>query len=592
MWWLALARADAQESGFDAHGFHLATADGDPRAPVRFVRPSDVDGPTWSIGAVGEWAYRPLVFEVDGVRAPQVENLVATDVTGGFIPVDRARVDLMLPVYLVSMHPDGTAGPAVGDLRSSLLLTAVRPEDAHGFGLGVQGALDAPIGDPGRYLGDTGPAGLVALAWTVEVDRFTASASTGARFAPNTHPNERPAPTRGGDTAELGGAVGFLALEELGVGIEGQVALPIDPQVRSAIGVPAEALVSARYRDGSGGWFGGGVGVGIGSGAGASPVRVVIGGGFGAPAAPALPPVADTDGDGLLDDRDACPAEAETANRYRDEDGCADVLPRLRFETRRGDAAEPSAALTVTGPDGESLQGQGHVEVEGLPGDEYTAVARIGACDGGFLAAPIPDEGVGTVVVPIGRADAQVDILVTDPAGRPIDGAEAKYLVQDDACAPRETKLVGGAGTHFVGVGDVLVFLTAPGYGVWQATIHLSPGQKLRLDPKLAPTQVALRDGELHLARPIEFSTGSTLAGSAELLLRQVASLLAGTDGRFEVWAWAPPGGSVELAQARAQAVVDVLVTLGTPVERLVAVGKGPVPRGQKEVVAFRLAGG
>lgn len=43
-------------------------------------------------------------------------------------------------------------------------------------------------------------------------------------------------------------------------------------------------------------------------------------------ATPALV-ILDTDGDGIFDDEDQCPLEAETENGYEDEDGCPDFIP-------------------------------------------------------------------------------------------------------------------------------------------------------------------------------------------------------------------------------------------------------------------------
>jgi type VI secretion system secreted protein Hcp len=44
-------------------------------------------------------------------------------------------------------------------------------------------------------------------------------------------------------------------------------------------------------------------------------------------AQPAARTPADSDGDGVTDDKDKCPAEAETKNSYQDDDGCADRVP-------------------------------------------------------------------------------------------------------------------------------------------------------------------------------------------------------------------------------------------------------------------------
>jgi OOP family OmpA-OmpF porin len=38
-------------------------------------------------------------------------------------------------------------------------------------------------------------------------------------------------------------------------------------------------------------------------------------------------PIRDTDGDGILDDKDKCPKEAETKNGFEDDDGCPDQIP-------------------------------------------------------------------------------------------------------------------------------------------------------------------------------------------------------------------------------------------------------------------------
>ena len=38
-------------------------------------------------------------------------------------------------------------------------------------------------------------------------------------------------------------------------------------------------------------------------------------------------PVRDSDNDGIFDDSDLCPQQAETINMYQDADGCPDVVP-------------------------------------------------------------------------------------------------------------------------------------------------------------------------------------------------------------------------------------------------------------------------
>ncbi|MEQ1503297.1 MAG: hypothetical protein ABMB14_13755, partial [Myxococcota bacterium] len=205
--WLAFVRSAAAQSpssgpsgGFDAHGFRLAVADPDPRAPLQFVRPADIEPLQWSLGGVAEYASRPLVFDGPAGRDVALENLIAFDVAAGFAPIDRVRIDVGLPVTAPSRDGAVTGGPTPGDLRGSLLVALVEPSASSGFGLGLVGAVDAPTGDPARWLGATGPAGAVGLTSTLEVQRVTFSWTAGARFAPNTDPTVRPAVTEGGDT--------------------------------------------------------------------------------------------------------------------------------------------------------------------------------------------------------------------------------------------------------------------------------------------------------------------------------------------------------------------------------------------------------
>ncbi len=51
------------------------------------------------------------------------------------------------------------------------------------------------------------------------------------------------------------------------------------------------------------------------------------------PPPPAPPPPPDTDNDGIVDDKDRCPAAPETVNNFNDRDGCPDEVPKavLRF---------------------------------------------------------------------------------------------------------------------------------------------------------------------------------------------------------------------------------------------------------------------
>jgi outer membrane protein OmpA-like peptidoglycan-associated protein len=302
----------------------------------------------------------------------------------------------------------------------------------------------------------------------------------------------------------------------------------------------------------------------------------------------------DADGDGFSNRDDACPDGAETKNGYRDDDGCPDAIPQLEFVAKRGETDEPGAALTVVrvGDAGPPMVGMGRVVATGMPGTAYAATAKIGACFGGTAEGQVPAEGSLAVQLQIGRQDAQLTVSVTDAIGRPLEGAEARYLVEDDACAPIDTRVKNGRGTHVIGAGPVTVFLTAPGYGVHQESLTLTPGQMELVEARLAPTQVALRDSVFQLARPLQFGSGTAILGaSSTALLGQVASLMRSNEGqKFQITAYAPAGAdSKRLSQERAATVVRQLVALGVPEDALVGVGRGALPSRQREYVTIKV---
>jgi len=87
---------------------------------------------------------------------------------------------------------------------------------------------------------------------------------------------------------------------------------------------PVEGLLAARWRTCSGLIFTGGAGAGISSGGAASKFRAFFSVGY-SPKVKAAPVVKDADGDGLPDEVDKCPNEAEDKNGFEDEDGCPDA---------------------------------------------------------------------------------------------------------------------------------------------------------------------------------------------------------------------------------------------------------------------------
>jgi outer membrane protein OmpA-like peptidoglycan-associated protein len=560
--------------GFDAHGFRLVSFDADARDPMRFQRPGDMDAGAWYAGGLFEYANRPLVFQGanDAEPVSYLRDVVGANLAAGVVAADPVRFDLSVPLYFASTGLAGSQGASLGDVRLSSLVTFLQPRDAGGLGFGAVAALDVPTGSPEDFLGNTGIAGTLALASTFESDALTVSGQAGVRFAPNTKPEDRPAPTEGGDAVDVAGGVGYLVADGTGVNLEAHVAVPVDAVVRTAIGVPAEATLSVRHVRPQGAHVSGGVGVGLGQGAGASPVRLLIGGGFGtSTAAPA-----DVDGDGLSDRDDACVSQPETVNGFNDEDGCPDALPTLTLGASWTGGAVDDAVIVLSG---ESKPAP--AKVSGAPGTLVEVVAKAGECLRGERSLTF-GEVDAAVDVPMERVFGTVELSVTGADGSQIPGAQVRYMVEDDRCMPEDRSIRSGKGSHQVGPGEHTVMVSAQGFGVHRQTITLAQGATVQVNAVLKPTKVQLEEGRITIAEKVFFETGKTVIEARSLpLLDEVASVILAhpVGGQVEVQGHTDDQGNdaanLKLSQGRAEAVRDYLVTKGVAAEQLVAKGYG-----------------
>ena len=584
----------ATTGGFDAHGFRLVSFDADPRDPMRLQRPGDMESGSWYVGGLGEFANRPLVFQTASDPGPvsYLSGVVAANLSAGVVAADPVRFDLSVPFYLASNGVDGSQGASLGDVRLSSLVAFMQPEDTGRYGLGVVAAIDVPTGRPEHFLGDTGVAGLLALANTIEQDEITVTTQVGARLAPNTSPDERPAPTQGGDTLEAAGSVGYLLDDMTGVTLEAEVGVPFSPEVREAIGIGAEATLGVRHVREGGAHVSGGLGFGLGRGAGATPLRVLIGGGFGtASAAPK-----DSDADGLSDRDDDCVSQPETVNGYRDDDGCPDTLADLVVVAQYDGNEYPEADMVLSsGPTSTSFD-FGPVRVFGrFPGEAWEAEATYACMTGtGDIVLAEGDNRLKVDLVPV--LDSTVHFVVVDENDEPLDGASLQWVAGPTGCAPDEVaSLVAGKASIAVGAGDHEVAGTAEGYGtrLVQFTAEREAEQEIRI--QLLPTRVALDDSQIRILEKVHFETNSHIIKSvSHQLLSEVAATIVSHPefGAVEVEGHADERGpsdyNQQLSARRARAVADYLIKEGVASERLEVTGYGeekPLVQGSGEPV-------
>jgi outer membrane protein OmpA-like peptidoglycan-associated protein len=586
----AAAQAPAG-SGFDAHGFRLAAHDADLRDPLVVLRPGAFEGQSWFVGGLLEYAAQPLVFRrPEGGTTTELDNLTGANLSAGYAPTDRIRLDLAAPLYVYADGRDEALGAGLGDIRSTAMIELVRPEGADGegrLGTALIANLDLPTGNPTNWLGQTTVAGGVGIAVTYELDRLTLTGMGGTQLRPNTSLDERPAPTKGGDAFVWGGAVGYVLSEQAGMTAEVHGEIAADDDVQTALGTPVEALVSFRHVRQDGGFLTAGLGTGLTRGAGASPLRLVVGGGFGSGGEPAA---GDMDGDGIVDLEDTCPTTPETVNGFADEDGCRDAPAVLTFRAVRADGeVVEDATLDVEGP--LSLDGIGALTFQGEkvgPDSQWTAKASRGACLVGGTAHRVGSRGgeqvIDVVLEPVFAASVRVDAV--DPDGKPIPGARARFRTDDEDCAPPEGMRPDSTGTYAVGPGMHFVFVSADGYSVHQESFTIEEGGTHVVDAVLTPALARVDRSDpdhvvISILEKVYFDTGrATIQERSHPLLKEVAQVIRSNAlGTIEIGGHTDSQGAASsnqrLSQQRAEAVRTFLIDNGIDGSQLLAVGYG-----------------
>ncbi|HVU02669.1 MAG TPA: OmpA family protein [Polyangiaceae bacterium] len=287
-------------------------------------------------GIVADYGYKPLVFTDAGGNETRalVTHQLFVHVGGSLVLWDRLRLGVNLPVAALVDGSSGSVGGAqfstknganVGDLRVSA--------DVRLFGKYrsvVSGALGAsvwvPTGSQGAFTGD----GKVRVSPHFAVAGESGSVAYAARVGFNYR-------AESGDVA--GQAVGSEMFWAASVGVRlSDDKLLLGPEAYGSTvvekgdlfakrGSPVEAVLGAHYLAAENFRIGAGVGPGLTQGFGTPKVRVLASlewvPGYEEPkAAPPPEEPADTDGDGIVDDEDACPKKKGVRSDDPDKNGC------------------------------------------------------------------------------------------------------------------------------------------------------------------------------------------------------------------------------------------------------------------------------
>ncbi|MFH1464472.1 MAG: OmpA family protein [Pseudomonadota bacterium] len=582
----ALAQ-EVLDDGLDAHGFHLAAFDGDPRDLLEVYRPGRQHA--WEFYASGlfEYAKAPLSFESGPIgqatTSSALDNLLAANLAAGVTPHERVRVDLSWPLYILSTSSDGgVEGTAPGDLRASAMIGLLLPEDveAGGVGIGVVPWIDLPTGADQRWLGQRSVAGGLAAAATLELDQLTLSGHVGMQWNPEVQAYN----LTGTDSLVAGFGAGWLFNRATGMNLEAVLAPPLTPNARSGTAFPAEALLSFRKRWASGPHLTVGLGAALSHGVGAAPFRAFIGGGFGRIEVP-VPP--DLDGDGIPNRDDSCPEKPETQNGWRDEDGCPDELGTISVWGEYEEEPKVLSAATLTLPEGPKVLDPADPKLSGVqPGTQVQVQIQAGTCLGGS-AVTEAYEGNRDVVVVLSRAlEGALHFKVTTlDDEQPIPGATVKVQSALPECAPKQGTLqLGdeGTGSMGVGAGEHLVVVDVPQYALYRNKVFVKAGTTEEVTVSLKKTRTRVTAQRIEIFEKVHFEVDkAVILPESFSLLDEVAEAVT-THKQIklvEVAGHTDDQGSasynLELSQARAEAVAAYLTGKGVSSERLKAKGYG-----------------
>lgn len=308
----ALRPAHAQ----DAETFELSGSLVDGQPTLQRLAPFVGPKGSWGVGAGLVYARNPLVEVLpDGTQRAVVPDRVGSPLLAAY-SLGFLRVDASIPLYpTVSTEAGGSF--AFGQLRLAATVPLVAPDapNSDGIGVVVSPYLLAPTASDGAFLSNGGTGGGVLTAfggrhgrvgWTGEVGADLSKGATIGRTALGTG-------------LDLGAGVWFGLSEAFRLGLELDGRRTLGETVPGTAN-PMEGHLYGHYGSCEGLFITGAVGTGIIAGVGAPDLRVASAVGWRASACGG----ADADGDGIVDEKDACPAKKEDMDGFEDADGCPD----------------------------------------------------------------------------------------------------------------------------------------------------------------------------------------------------------------------------------------------------------------------------
>jgi outer membrane protein OmpA-like peptidoglycan-associated protein len=309
---LALPVQAADIGGLDAHGFSVASHQGNPKGYLQLAYPFPGWEGAWDAGVTFDFSDDPLIENVGDQAVPVLDQVLAANVVGGASILGFARVDLAVPVFPYALDQIGSFA-AMGDLRLDATVPILIPDELIP-GIAIVPAVWAPTGAEARYLGDAGIGLGATLAVAQEIGPVGWVLNVGGRTGKRM------------EVRNVEWGTGLLAGFGMAYRVRDDASIAAELRATPTYGYsgeqfPLEALAHGRVRLPMGLYATLGGGRGLTKGVGSSNLRVVMGVGW---SQPGIPPEEDLDGDGMGDRTDRCPQEPEDRDGFEDGDGCPD----------------------------------------------------------------------------------------------------------------------------------------------------------------------------------------------------------------------------------------------------------------------------
>jgi OmpA-OmpF porin, OOP family len=359
--------------------------------------------------------------QIEGPRTEVVSSMLTAELGAAYGLTNKLQLGVSLPVVLTmtgdGLDPstampsaDGLSVTGLGDLRAELKAQLLRRGELR---LAALGGLSLPssFGSGGsEFLGDDLPTlrGRLALQWTR--DRVSLGANAGFVLR---KPREIYATEIGQQLTWAAGAALRVTERFFVIGESfGRTGLPSFELERSPVEVEGglRVFVTSSWAVAAGG------GTGLVKGVGSPDLRVFASLGY-------APDVRDSDGDGVVNGRDACVLEPEDKDGWEDSDGCPDLD---NDGDRRADATDqcPNQAEDIDGFQDEDGCPELDNDGDGLPDLEDKC-----PMDQEDKRPPFPADGCSST-----KYDSDFDELVDAIDACPSDPEDLDGFEDGDGC--------------------------------------------------------------------------------------------------------------------------------------------------------------